>query len=258
MGPDGAAGAGDRDRSAHLPVRRSDRANTATSLGIPPGHGGPGLPRRSAARRPRQPAARAAMCSIPPPLAGPWPGVEWGRRRGNLRPTSLRWAWTFSTLFNRSLLRWCSECLKAELGVSGFVSTGASTCSDCCPKARSRQVRAEVRRYCDTLGRDGGYILGPCGPLSSPTCRRKTCWRCTPEGSQLRGLEDVKGEQALALGRHTPVLRGIFLLLGHNHLVRVESGRGRLAIGWLIELRTLRKGRGRMRPHRDDQIGRCG
>ena len=28
-------------------------------------------------------------------------------------------------------------------------------------QATPEQVRAEVRRYCETLGRDGGYILGP-------------------------------------------------------------------------------------------------
>ena len=29
------------------------------------------------------------------------------------------------------------------------------------PHGTPQQIRAEVRRYCDTLGRDGGYILGP-------------------------------------------------------------------------------------------------
>ena len=29
------------------------------------------------------------------------------------------------------------------------------------PHGTPEQVRAEVRRYCETLDRDGGYILGP-------------------------------------------------------------------------------------------------
>jgi hypothetical protein len=29
------------------------------------------------------------------------------------------------------------------------------------PKAAPAQVEAEARRYCEVLGKDGGYILGP-------------------------------------------------------------------------------------------------
>ncbi len=37
------------------------------------------------------------------------------------------------------------------------------------PHGSPQQVRDEARRYCETLGRDGGYILGPSHGIQAGT-----------------------------------------------------------------------------------------
>jgi uroporphyrinogen decarboxylase len=52
------------------------------------------------------------------------------------------------------------ERLKAEFG-DRLVFHGGIDMQHLLPRGSPEQVRAEVRRYCETLGRGGGYILGP-------------------------------------------------------------------------------------------------
>jgi uroporphyrinogen decarboxylase len=56
--------------------------------------------------------------------------------------------------------RMAPERLKAEFGRQVCFHGGIDM-QRLLPQGTVEQVRAEVRRYCDTLGRDGGYILGP-------------------------------------------------------------------------------------------------
>lgn len=52
------------------------------------------------------------------------------------------------------------ERLKADFG-NQLCFHGGIDMQHLLPHGTPQEVRAEVRRYCDTLGRDGGYILGP-------------------------------------------------------------------------------------------------
>ena len=52
------------------------------------------------------------------------------------------------------------ERLKAEFGAR-LCFHGGIDMQHLLPRGTPDQVRAEARRYCETLGRDGGYILGP-------------------------------------------------------------------------------------------------
>lgn len=52
------------------------------------------------------------------------------------------------------------ERLKAEFG-DRLCFHGGIDMQRLLPHGTPEQIRAEVRRYCDVLGRDGGYILGP-------------------------------------------------------------------------------------------------
>ena len=60
------------------------------------------------------------------------------------------------------------ERLKADFG--GRLSFhGGIDMQKLLPYASPNEVEAEVRRYCDTLGRGGGYICGP-AHLFQPDC----------------------------------------------------------------------------------------
>jgi uroporphyrinogen decarboxylase len=52
------------------------------------------------------------------------------------------------------------EPLKADFG-DRLTFHGGIDMQHLLPHGSPDEVRAEVRRYCETLGRDGGYILGP-------------------------------------------------------------------------------------------------
>ena len=52
------------------------------------------------------------------------------------------------------------EALKAEFG-GRLCFHGGIDMQHLLPNGSPDQIRQEARRYCDTLGRDGGYILGP-------------------------------------------------------------------------------------------------
>lgn len=52
------------------------------------------------------------------------------------------------------------ECLEADFG-DRLSFHGGIDIQELLPNGTPQQVKEEVQRYCEVLGRDGGYILAP-------------------------------------------------------------------------------------------------
>ena len=96
------------------------------------------------------------------------------------------------------------ESLKREFG-DQLCFHGGIDMQNLLPKATPAEVAAEVRRYCEVLGQDGGYILGP-RTCSSPTCRRKMYWRFTRVPHETRICDRPAASDDTVLGLRIGIL----------------------------------------------------